>query len=118
MNEIIYGAPVVLFKSEGYPVLKHNKTAQDFQDSLGHRGQPKVIRKEKACNRCSIVKPLKDYSINKSMKDGTLNECKLCIESRRLEKAAKAREKYKSITRAEMDHRNETGRKGRKERKK
>jgi len=71
----------------------------------------------KPCKTCKVIKPLKMFSINASMKDNRVNKCKACVELERLDKAAKEREKYKSITREGMDKRNAAGVKNYKNRK-
>ena len=103
---LVYGAPVVLYKSEGYRVLKHNKTAEEFQKSLQVGGSAVKLPKAKPCKICREVKLLEEFSINKSCRDNRINKCKACSELERLKKAAKEREKYKSITREGMDKRN------------
>ena len=105
-TSLVYGAPVVLYKSEGYPVLKHNEAAEAFQKSLQVGGSAVKLPKAKPCKVCKVIKPLEEFSINKSCKDNRINKCKVCSEKERLKKAEKAREKYKSITREGMDKRN------------
>ena len=103
--------PVTLHNSEPMEQLGYKKLGEAFQNSL-YKGQKfKDILKDKICKCCQLPKKAQEYSINKSMRDGRLNQCKECIEEGRLERAAQAREDYKSITREGMDKRNETGRK-------
>ena len=105
-KDLVYGPPIVLFKGEPHRVLKHNKAAQAFQDSLQVGGSAVKLPKAKPCKICKEIKPLEMFSINASMKDNRINKCKDCTEAARLEKAEKEREKYKSITREGMDKRN------------
>jgi hypothetical protein len=95
-KELVFGAAVKMFKGEPHRVLKHNKAAQAFQDSL--QINESELGRERVCKT------------NKSKKS-----YKLTDEEKQV-KAEKAREAYKSITREEMDRRNETGRKGRENR--
>ena len=68
-KELVYGAPVILYKSEGYRVLKHNTAAEAFQKSLQIGGSAVKLPKAKPCRVCHKIKPLESFSINKSCKD-------------------------------------------------
>jgi len=79
-TQLLYGAPVVLYKSEGYPVLKHNDAAEEFQKSLQVGGKAVKLPKAKPCKVCKEIKPLELFSINASCKDNRINKCKACSE--------------------------------------
>ena len=93
---LVYGAPLTMFKGEPLEQLGYKQLGKAFQDSLqineSELGRARV---------CKTITSKKAY--------------KLTDEKKKI-KAEKAREAYKSITREEMDKRNATGRKGRKNR--
>ena len=85
-KELVFGAPVILYKSEGYRVLKHNTAAEAFQDSLQVGGSAVKLPKAKPCRVCNKIKPLGMFSINKSCIDDRINKCKVCTEKERIAK--------------------------------
>lgn len=91
---LVYASPVTLHKGEELKQLGYKQLGKAFQDSL--QIKPSELGKERVC------KAKKKYFLS---------------EEKKKIRAEKAREKYKSITREEMDKRNENGRKGRKNRK-
>lgn len=93
---IVFGRPVVLINSEQLKPLGHKELGRAYQDSLQINGV--------------MIKSMgRDATFKSAKRKGT--------DEQKREKANKARIKYQSITRGEMDHRNETGRKGLKNRK-
>jgi hypothetical protein len=89
-KELVFGAAVKMFKGEPLQQLGYKKLGKSFQDSLQIGGGHLEVE---AIAEISKRKPL--------------------TESYKKIHAAREREKYKSITREEMDKRNEAGRKGR-----
>ena len=49
---------------------------------------------EKPCTKCGEVKPLSEFSINKSKKDGRSSRCKSCLREQAYERISKDREKH------------------------
>lgn len=94
VNNLVYGAPVVLYKSEGIKPLKHNKTAEEFQNSI-QRVKPKtrVIAKSKACKGCHEVKDLSEFRKNATTRDGKRGKCRICENKREMKRYNKKKGK-------------------------
>ena len=77
---LIGQAPVTLFKSEALKPLKHNKGAQEFQESLqvGKTVIIEAVQGVKICKLCLAVKCYSEFRDHPTARDGKRGKCRAC----------------------------------------
>ena len=111
-SHILTGPPVTLSNSQPMRQARHSDTAQDYQDGLQRTN-------DKKRGTCIKGHDREEYSRINTRGHSFCVLCqKIAIKQKKdkVIRAERARERYKNITREEMDARNEAGRKGYQER--